>query len=159
MTEQQTPQQSGGLSQELVGRTFALAEPYLVGREHIRDFAQSVFATNPIHTDVDTARAAGYLDLVAPATYLAVLQHRVLEVLMHDPQFDVELKNIVHGDQRFTFDRPVVAGDEIRAELEVSGLRSLGGRGTMVQATTTYTDANGDAIATSNATLVVGGGN
>lgn len=167
MTDQQGTEQPGteqqaatskGVTGELVGRTFALPEAYLVGREHIRDFARAVFATNPIHTDVDAARAAGYLDLVAPTTYLAVLQHRALEVLMHDPQFDVELKNIVHGDQRFTFNRPVIAGDEIHAQLEVTSVRALGANA-MVQATTTFTDAAGETVATTIATLIVGGGN
>ena len=158
MTEQHELTTPAGVTQEIVGRTFTLPHSYLVGREHVRDFAHAVFATNPIHTDLDAARAAGYVDLVAPTTYLAVLQHRVLDELLRDPQFNVELKNIVHGDQRFTFTRPVVAGDELTAELEVSKVRALGSNA-MVQATTTFTDAAGDTVATTNATLVVGGGN
>lgn len=158
MSDQEQTTPATGVSQEIVGEPFVLPSAYIVGREQVRDFAHAVFATNPIHTDLAAARAAGYIDLVAPTTFLAVLQHRVLAELLADPRFDVELKNVVHGDQRFTFTRPVVAGDELRAELTVSGVRSLG-KGTMVQTTTTFTDATDEAVATTTATLVVGGGN
>jgi acyl dehydratase len=47
--------------------------PYLVGREKVREFAQSVSTTNAIHIDVDAARAAGHPDVVAPPTFVAVV--------------------------------------------------------------------------------------
>ena len=49
---------------QLVGRVFAPTEPYLVGREKVREFSRAVFATSPLSLDVAAARAAGYSDLV-----------------------------------------------------------------------------------------------
>jgi acyl dehydratase len=141
---------------ELVGRRFALAEPYLVGREHVRAFAAAVFATNPIHVDVAKAREAGYADVVAPTTYPAVLQDRGLQLLLADPAADFELKNVVHADESFTYVRPIVAGDELTAELEVTNVRAVRGN-SMLQATTVITDAEGSEVVTAYATLVVGG--
>ncbi|UQN14558.1 FAS1-like dehydratase domain-containing protein [Gulosibacter sp. ACHW.36C] len=141
---------------DLVGRRFVLAEPYLVGREHVRAFAAAVFASNPIHFDVEAARAAGYADVVAPTTYPAVLQDRGLQLLLADPMADFELKNVVHGDERFTYERPIVAGDELGAELEVTTVRAVRGNA-MIQATTRLTDAAGELVVTAYATLVVGG--
>ena len=60
------------MNPELQGRTFPPTEPYLVGREKVREFARAVFATNPINSDVDAARAAGYSDVVAPPTFPVV---------------------------------------------------------------------------------------
>lgn len=140
---------------DLVGRRFALPEPYLVGREHVREFARAVFATNPVHLDLDAAREAGYTDLVAPATFAAVLQDRAMQLLLADPQVDFELKQLVHGDQRFTFVRPIVAGDELSTELEVTSVRALG-RNSLIQATVRIADAAGTEIVTALASLVVG---
>ena len=142
---------------QLVGRRYELAEPYLVGREHVRDFARAVQATSPIHTDLAAARAAGYADLVAPATYGAVLQDRAMQLMLADDLVDFELKQVVHGDERFTFVRHIVAGDELRAELEVTGVRALGANA-MLTAATTFRDADGEVVVTGTATLVIGGG-
>lgn len=141
---------------ELVGRRFRLPEPYLVGREHVREFARAVQATAPVHFDVEAARAAGYADLVAPATYSAVLQDRAMQLMLADELVDFELKQIVHGDERFTFHRHIVAGDELTAELEITGVRALGANA-MLTAATTITGADGAAVVTGTATLVIGG--
>ena len=141
---------------ELVGKRFALPEPYLVGREHVREFARAVQATSPIHFDVDAARAAGYADLVAPATYSAVLQDRAMQLMLADELVDFKLKQIVHGDERFSFARQIVAGDELTTELEITGIRALGANA-MLSAATTVTAADGIPVVTGTATLVIGG--
>ena len=48
-----------------IGKTY---EPvlYAVGREKIKEYARAVGETNPVHLDVEAARAAGYADVVAP---------------------------------------------------------------------------------------------
>lgn len=141
---------------DLAGRRFELPEPYLVGREHVRAFARAVLADNPTHLDVEAARAAGYPDLVAPSTFPAVLQDAGLQLLLADPETGIELSHIVHGDEKFTYSRPIVAGDELRAALEVRSVKSLGGNG-MITAATEITDADGAHVVTATATLVVRG--
>ncbi len=44
-----------------------------VSRESIRKFAVSIGALNPVHLDVESARAQGYPDLLAPAYYFVCL--------------------------------------------------------------------------------------
>ncbi len=71
---------------ELQGRSSRPVEPYLVGREKIREFARAVFATNPIHLDVEAARAAGgYADVIAPPTFAVVVQEQTLAQLLAAP--------------------------------------------------------------------------
>ena len=144
------------MNPDLAGRRFELPEPYLVGREHVRAFARAVLADNPTHLDVEAARAAGYPDLVAPSTFPAVLQDAGLQLLLADPESGIELSHIVHGDEKFTYSRPIVAGDELRAALEVRSVKSLGGIG-MITAATEITDAVGAHVVTATATLVVRG--
>ena len=54
------------LNAALVGRTYPPTDPYLVGREKVREFADAVGDTNPASHDVAAARALGYSDVVAP---------------------------------------------------------------------------------------------
>ena len=92
------------MNPELQGRVFPPTEPYLVGREKVREFARAVFATNPINLDPEAARAAGYDDVVAPPTFAVVMQEQTLAQLLAEPDSGIDFSRVVHGDQRFTLD-------------------------------------------------------
>ncbi len=139
---------------ELQGRVFAPTAPYLVGREKVREFARAVFATSPINTDVDAARAAGYADVVAPPTFAIVLQQLTLDQLVAVPDSGIEMTKLVHGEQRFAYTRPIVAGDELTATLAVTSIKTLGGNA-MVTAETAITDLAGAHVVTATSVLVV----
>ncbi|MRX43201.1 FAS1-like dehydratase domain-containing protein [Agromyces kandeliae] len=141
---------------ELQGREFAPTAPYLVGREKVREFARAVFATNPINHDVDAARAAGHADIVAPPTFAVVVQEHTLAQLLAEPDAGIDFTRVVHGDQRFTSTRPIVAGDELTATLTVSSVKTLGAH-SMVTAESVIADADGAHVVTAISTLVVRG--
>ena len=112
---------------ELQGRVFPPTAPYLVGREKVREFARAVFATNPVNLDVAAASAAGYADIVAPPTFAVVVQEHTLAQLLSEPDAGIDFSRVVHGDQRFSYSRPIVAGDELTATLTVTSVKTLGG--------------------------------
>lgn len=144
------------MNPELQGRAFAPTAPYLVGREKVREFSRAVFATNPINNDVDAARAAGYTDVVAPPTFAIVLQQFTLDQLVDAPDSGIDMTHIVHGEQRFAYSRPIVAGDELTATLAVTSIKSLGGNA-MVTAETAIADSEGAHVVTATSVLVVRG--
>lgn len=144
------------MNPELQGRVFAPTAPYLVGREKVREFARAVFATSPLSFDVQAAQAAGYSDVVAPPTFAVVIQEATLAQLLAEPDAGIDFTRVVHGDQRFTYTRPIVAGDELTATLRVASVKSLGGH-SMVTAESTIVDAAGDHVVTAISTLVVRG--
>ena len=144
------------MNPELAGRSYPATEPYLVGREKIREFARAVLATSPLNLDPHAARAAGYADVVAPPTFAVVVQEHTLAQLLGDPDAGIDFSRVVHGDQRFTFTRPIVAGDELTATLTVTGVKSLGGH-SMVTAESAVVDAGGAHVVTAISTLVVRG--
>jgi acyl dehydratase len=141
---------------EIQGRVFPPTDPYLVGREKIREFARAVFATNPLNHDVDAARAAGHPDVVAPPTFPIVIQERTLAQLLAEADAGIDFTRVVHGDQRFTYTRPIVAGDELIATLTIASVKSLGGH-SMVTAVSDIVDASGKHVVTATSTLVVRG--
>lgn len=141
---------------ELVGREFPPVGPYLVGREKVREFARAVLATNPVYLDVAAARAAGHADVVAPPTFPVVVQELTLAQLLAEPDANIDFTRVVHGDQRFTFSRDIVAGDELTATLSVTSVKTLGGH-SMVTSESVMTDATGAHVVTATSTLVVRG--
>ncbi|ANF32688.1 hypothetical protein A0130_14365 [Leifsonia xyli] len=144
------------MNPELQGREFPPTRPYLVGREKVREFARAVFATDPISYDLDAAQAAGHRDLVAPPTFPVVVQESTLAQLLAEPDAGIDFSRVVHGDQRFSFTRPVFAGDELTATLRVTSVKSLGAH-SMVTAESTIVDADGAHVVTAISTLVVRG--
>jgi acyl dehydratase len=132
--------------------------PYLVGREKIREFSRAVFATNPINLDPKAAQAAGYADVVAPPTFAVVIQEGTLAQLLAAPNSGIELTRVVHGSQQFTYTRPIVAGDELTAQLRVESIKTLAGNA-LVTAVSDITDASGAHVVTATSMLVVGGDN
>ncbi len=144
------------MNPELQGRVFPPVAPYLVGREKVREFSRAVFARNPINHDPEAARAAGYADVVAPPTFAVVVQEATLAQLLADPAAGIDFSRVVHGDQRFSFSRPIVAGDSLTATLTVTAVKSLGGH-SMVTSESNIVDAAGAHVVTAISTLVVRG--
>lgn len=144
------------MNPDLVGRAFAPASPYLVGREKVREFARAVFATSPLNYDPVAASAAGYADVVAPPTFAVVLQEATLAQLLAEPDAGIDFSRVVHGEQRFSYTRPIVAGDELTATLSVTSVKTLGGNA-MVTAESVIVDPQGEHVVTAISTLVVRG--
>lgn len=141
---------------ELVNTVYPSLPPYLVGREKVREFARAVQCDSPLSLDVEAARAAGYSDLVAPPTFPVVLQQHTLEMLLADPSAGIDFSRVVHGDQRFDYTRPMVAGDEVITTLRVTKVQSLGGH-SMVTSESDMRDVTGALICVATSTLVVRG--
>jgi acyl dehydratase len=99
---------------------------YAVGREKIREFAEAVGEADPRFHDVETARAAGFADVVAPPMFASVYAGRAVFPLVLDPEVGIDFSRMVHGGQEFTWHRPVVAGDEITTEAEFTGKAKKG---------------------------------
>jgi acyl dehydratase len=115
------------LDPSFVGHVYPPTETYLVSRERVREFADAIGADNPAHRDVAAARAHGYPDVVAPPTFPVVVTNAVITMLRDDPALGLDFTRLVHGDQRFAYARPVVAGDELACVCTVEEIMSRGG--------------------------------
>ena len=141
---------------ELLGREFPSTQPYLVGREKVREFARAVFADAPQYLDPEAARALGYADVVAPPTFAMVIQDLTLQQLLSEPDSGIALERTIHAKQSFRWSRPIVAGDELTGRLTVTGLRAMGA-GAMVTSETEITAGGGDHVVTATSVLLIGG--
>lgn len=144
------------LNPEFVGRTYPASAPYLVGREKVREFATAIGDTNPTSHDVDAARALGYPDVVAPPTFAFVLTHRAMGQAMFDPDLGLDYSRVVHGEQRFTYDRPIVAGEELTVQAVIEGIRAVAGND-MLTLRADVLDAAGERVVSAHSVIVARG--
>jgi acyl dehydratase len=144
------------LDPSFVGRTYPPTPSYEVGREKIREFAVAVGARHPAHTDPDAARALGHPDIVAPPTFPIVVTMSAGAQIIEDPALGIDYSRVVHGDQRFSYTRPVYAGDRLTCVCSVEDVTSRGGHDFVTTRTDVATE-DGEAVVTVWSKLVVRG--
>jgi acyl dehydratase len=115
------------LDASFVGRSYPPTEPYEVGREKIREFADAIGDHSPVYRDVAAAEKLGYPDVIAPPTFPIVVSMRANAQVVVDPDLGLDYSRVVHGEQRFVYSRPVRAGDRLVAAVSVDNIRSAAG--------------------------------
>jgi acyl dehydratase len=138
------------------GRTYAPVT-YAVGREKIREYARAVGETNPLHLEVEAARAAGHRDVVAPPMFVVVYTSPAIGPAMVDPDIGMDFSRMVHGAQEFAWGPLVVAGDEITTEVELAEVSQRGGMGFYVFESRSD-NQDGERVCTGTWTCIVRGG-
>jgi acyl dehydratase len=114
------------VSADAIGKTYP-PTLYAVGREKIKEYAFAVGETNPVHLDPQSARAAGFADVVAPPMFAVVYSSRAVAPAILDPHVGINFAMMVHGGQEFRWGPLVVAGDEISTTVMVKDIADRGG--------------------------------
>jgi len=141
------------LDQSFVGRTYPPTEPYDVGREKIREFARAIGATDAEYHDAEAARAHGYADVIAPPTFPIVVTMGSIDQVKDDPGLGLDYRRVVHGDQRFAYLRPVVAGDRLVCRNTIEEITARGGHDFLTTRTDVTTES-GEPVLTAWMRLV-----
>ena len=122
------------------------AGPIEVTKELIQDFCKAIGETNPIYTDEEGARKAGYATIIAPPTLCTIFLRRVIIP-------DIRLnfgKARFHAGQMVEPIAPIMAGDSLMASSYLKEVYPKTGRsGTMVFIVwaTTFTNQRGETVA------------
>jgi acyl dehydratase len=77
-------------------------------------------------------------------------------VAYEDPELGVDFSRVVHGEQEFTYERPVIAGDRLVATPTVVGIRSRGRHETLTVETSISTE-DGAPVCTARSMVVIRG--
>jgi acyl dehydratase len=101
---------------------------YEVGKEKIREYANAVGETDPIHHDRAAAQEAGFRDVVAPPMFAVVYSAGAMTPAILDPELGINLMLMVHGGQEFVWSEPVCAGDTITTTATVKDLYAKDGK-------------------------------
>jgi acyl dehydratase len=143
-----------------------------VERGPVSAFAKAVTESSPIYADAGAARAAGSEDIPVPPTYFfsaAAFWGAFPEEQPDDPARGrnptMEIIGslmakggiVLHGEQEFTYHRPIVVGARLHGEGKVVDLyEKPAGDKTMTFLVTenTYTDDEGELVLTSRMNLI-----
>ncbi|GAA0341557.1 MaoC family dehydratase N-terminal domain-containing protein [Streptomyces olivoreticuli] len=141
------------LDQSFVGRTYPATEPYEVGREKIREFADAIGDANPVYTDPEAAKALGHPDVIAPPTFVFAITFRAAGQVVQDPQLGLDYDRVVHGDQKFAYTRPVRAGDRLTVTSTIETIKSMAGNDVVTVRGEVH-DETGEHVVTAHTMLV-----
>jgi hypothetical protein len=124
-----------------VGRSYQ-TEPFLVTEQSVRDYM----------TSVGDLREDG--ELVAPPTYAMVYGFDAYWQLWTDQEVALDVAHLVHGEQRFTFERPVRPGDRVTT---TGRLTAINNRADMDLVTfeLSANDENGRLVSTGTALFII----
>lgn len=139
-----------------VGRVFTGTPDFEVTRREVSAFAQVVGASAPVHHDVTAAQAAGYSDLLAPATFAVKIAQAAESEYISDPAAGIDFSRVVHADEAFSYHRPILAGDRVSTAVHVDAITTRGPL-TLVTTRTELTDVAGESIASVVSTLAIRG--
>lgn len=144
------------LDQSFKGRTYPPPWVYEVSREKIKEFATAIGDDNPAYLDPEAARTAGHKDVIAPPTFLTLLNLQAINVIIHDPELGLDYGRMVHADQSFHYARPVRAGDRLTVTTHVDDITARLGNDFLAIRAEIKTE-DGELVCTTRATLVVRG--
>jgi acyl dehydratase len=109
-----------------VGKEYPPFE-YEVGREKIREYANAVGESSPVHHDPEAARSAGFRGVVAPPMFCVVYSAGAMGPAILDPETGINLMMMVHGGQEFEWGEPVCAGDTITTKARLADVSDKNG--------------------------------
>ena len=131
------------LSEAHAGRSYPPTPVYEITAAKIAEFAAALGDDNPAY-EGDSP--------LAPPTLVAMVAFAAWDQMLADPDLELELRRIIHTDQRFTYVRPLHAGDRVTATLTIDKVRT---RATteLVSCSIAVHDGAGDVTCTAASTL------
>jgi acyl dehydratase len=141
------------LNQEWVGKSFPPSAPYEVSRVKIKDFAIAIGDPNPAYLDPAAAQALGHPDVIAPPTFAIVISFQMGGAIVLDPDLGLDYSRVVHGEQSFSYSRPIHAGDVLVGTPTITGIRDAG-RNELLTWEAVITTVDGEHVCTAVNTLV-----
>jgi acyl dehydratase len=125
------------------GRRYPPTRAYEVSAAKIAEFARALGDDN---------RAYAGEQPIAPPTFVAVISSTAWEAMFDDPELGLALRRIVHADQRFTYHRPLQAGDRVHATLTIDKVRHRG-TADIISSSVEVETLTGELICTAEATF------
>ena len=130
-----------------------------VEKGQLRFFADATGETNPIYFDEAAARAAGHPALPAPPTFLFCLASLAPAEDDVMQKLGVDIGRVLHGEQGFTYLKPIYAGDAITLKTQISDIYDKkGGALDFIVQDTEAENQKGERVGVTRTVIVVRNG-
>ena len=119
-------------------------------------FAKAVSENNRVYTDESVAKKSGYPALPAPPTFGFSLNLASPNPFGYMKEMGIPLGRVLHGEQKFQYFKPIVAGDEITLQRTIVDiLVKKGGKMELISEEVTLTNQNEALVGKMLSTTVV----
>ncbi|NIK61453.1 MaoC family dehydratase N-terminal domain-containing protein [Kribbella shirazensis] len=143
------------ISTDVIGRQLAVAD-VTIDRGRVRRFALAIGETDPVFSELEAARKAGYPDLPVPPTFLFCADLEICEPLTMLANLGADVRQVLHGEQSFVYFAPVHAGETVTLRAHIADVYTRkGGRLEFLTRETTVSRGDGTTVAELSSTLVV----
>lgn len=139
---------------DIRGMVWKYPDPFVVGREQIRQYANSVKVHDPASTDPQAAADMGYDGLVAPLTFISILAVMTQRHFFQHVDVGFETMQIVQVDQKFQFHRPIVEGDVVCATMYIDSVAERFGADIVTSRNVLTDHKTGEVVMVSYTTLM-----
>jgi len=138
-------------AENFVGRSYGPSK-YEVGLEKVREYASATKNDHPWHHDEEAGAEIG--GVIAPPMFIVIPSFKPVIDAVMDPELEINLTKLVHGEQQFDFHQPIRAGAQLFTTGTVESVRDKGPM-YFVKIRTETEDAEGAAVATGLWNLVI----
>lgn len=127
---------------------------YEIERGKIAEFVKAIGDDNPIYTDTEAARAAGFRDIPIPPTFATVMEmwagadfDTLTQILQLNPL------HVLHAEQSYRYHGDICVGDRLRGTTQVIQVREKAGL-KLITLETTYTNQDDALVLVATAVLI-----
>jgi acyl dehydratase len=122
-----------------------------VDRGRLAFFAAATGQEDPVYSDLDAAKAAGHPDVPVPPTFLFGLETERPGAFGYLEELGVDLRRVLHGEQSFTYNALVHAGETVTLRPRITDAYSKKNMDFLVK----HTEITRDGVPVADATTTI----
>jgi acyl dehydratase len=141
------------LNTALIGKQYDVVD-FTVERDRVNQFADAIGEQDPIYRDPEAAKAAGFAEQVAPPTFITVIQLMTSGQVVLDQELGLDYSRVVHGEQEYRYERPLVVGDRIVATPHLASIETKKSNEFLTITSEVHDAESGELLLTTRSTLI-----
>jgi hypothetical protein len=107
---------------------------------------------------VETTHVAAFRELFretagVPPTFVTAAEFTVMPQIVADPELDLDYSRVLHGNQEFTFQRPLTEGETLHVRTRIDAIRVLGANAFLTIVTDLVADGDG-VVCSARSTMI-----
>ena len=127
-----------------------------VDKQWVKFFSKATGQTDPIYFDEKVAKEKGFPSLLAPPTFLTTVVHEQKNPYQYLEDLSIDMKNVLHAGQSYTYHHLIFAGDKITMESKIKDMYDKkNGRLQFVEFESLFLNQNKKLTVESLSTLVI----
>ena len=92
-----------------------------------------------------------------PATFVTAAEFAVFPSIVNDPELGLDLSKVLHGNQEYSYARPLEVGETLTVRTRIESIRTMGANAFLTIATE-LVGADGRIACTARSTMIERGG-